>query len=498
MKKVFLKLLQFKLIILILFLGIFLRVISISQSFWLDEAIGGNAIKIFDVSGIITQFSQGDNHPPLFYATLKVWANTFGYTDISLRLLSILFGILTLIFFYKLARRLLKEWKIESFTFPLIATLLLATSNLHVYYSQEVRMYGMAAFLTVFSSFYYLKTLSDVGKKKIINWVMFSLGVTALVFTDYMPVFMLPVFPIYALVRKSKVKNWWYFFIASFIPLAILGFFWLPIFKIQSQGGKWLMENLPLWRTVAGGANLKQLLLVGVKFTLGRLSFPVKPLYYSLGALAIAPYVFIFSKSILQLKRQSFAVLWLFVPLALGFLVSIFFPAFIFFRYIFVLPAFYLILAYGINLFNNPIIRYFLVSLLVTINLATVAIYTFDTNQQRENWKKAVETVESRIKPDEAVAFENLQPFAPYTWYSKGNVQIINTVPSIGATDAQIRFRTNAEMEKYKGIYLFEYLRDINDSKGIASNIIESGGFELTGTLGGFNGVGQIDYFTRP
>jgi hypothetical protein len=139
-----------------------------------------------------------------------------------------------------------------------------------------------------------------------------------------------------------------------------------------------------------------------------------------------------------------------------------------------------------------------LVSLLVTINLITVAIYTFDTNQQRENWKKAVETIESRIKPNEAVAFENPQPFAPYIWYSKGNVSIINAVPSIGATDSQIRYQVNTEMEKYKGIYLFEYLKDINDPRGVAAYIIKSGNFDLTGTLGGFNGVGQIDYFTRP
>ena len=84
-----------------------------------------------------------DIHPPLYYALLHGWAALLGTGPTALRLFSVAVGILTIPLLYLVARRML------SARAALLATLLLTISPLHVYYSQEVRMYGLVALLSV-------------------------------------------------------------------------------------------------------------------------------------------------------------------------------------------------------------------------------------------------------------------------------------------------------------------------------------------------------------
>ena len=84
-----------------------------------------------------------DIHPPLYYALLHAWAALLGTGPAALRLLSLVVGVLTIPLLYLVARRML------STRAALLAALLLTISPLHVYYSQEVRMYGLVALLSV-------------------------------------------------------------------------------------------------------------------------------------------------------------------------------------------------------------------------------------------------------------------------------------------------------------------------------------------------------------
>ena len=84
-----------------------------------------------------------DIHPPLYYALLHGWAALLGTGPTALRLFSVTVGVLTIPLLYLVARRML------SARAALLATLLLTISPLHVYYSQEVRMYGLVALLSV-------------------------------------------------------------------------------------------------------------------------------------------------------------------------------------------------------------------------------------------------------------------------------------------------------------------------------------------------------------
>jgi len=272
----------------ILFFSLLLRLILVNQSLWLDEAIGALVVKNQSLLEILTRFPLGDNHPPLYYLTLKVWTSLFGYSELALRSLSVLFGLLTIIFVFKMAK-LIDEKK--NVLYPVFGSLLLATSQIHIYYSQEARMYVMAAFLATAAIYYFLKTLDK--KPRIRDFVLFSLFYTALIFTDYTPVFLYPVFFLYPLWKK-KDKKWWLCFLSANVPLMILGYLWLPTFIYQSARGKWLLDTLPAWQELAGGATIKQGLLIWAKFVFGRISFVSKKLYLLVVGFVSLPYLFLF------------------------------------------------------------------------------------------------------------------------------------------------------------------------------------------------------------
>jgi len=98
-------------IYLILIIGLVLRLILLNQSLWLDEAIGALAVKDLSFGAIFSQFLLIDNHPPLYYLILKFWTMLFGYSEVSLRLPSVIFGVCTIALAYLVAQRFGKNKK---------------------------------------------------------------------------------------------------------------------------------------------------------------------------------------------------------------------------------------------------------------------------------------------------------------------------------------------------------------------------------------------------
>ena len=485
-----------KYIYLILILGLVLRLIVLNQSLWLDEAIGALVVKEQNYQQILTQFPKSDNHPPLYYLTLKAWTDVFGYSEIALRSLSVLFGLLTVLFVYKIAKELTNHKSPVTSHYPLFAALLIATSPFHIYYSQEARMYSMAAFFAALSIYSYVLLISETKKKFFINpWIIFSLALTLLIFTDYLPVFLLPVFWLYAYLTKQK-KIWWVKFLIAHIPLLILGLLWLPIFLIQSKQGNWLLTTLPAWRNIAGGATAKQAALVWIKFTLGRISLVNKIIYYFLIVISSFPFIAALLRAWIDREKTKLLWFWLFIPLLLAFAVSFWFPAFIYFRFVFVIPAFYLLVSWGINHVKTKKIKIMLISSLIIINIGGWFIYVFDSRQHREEWRGAVQFIEAKWKPLEVVIFDFPEPIAPYKWYEKG------IVPAYGATDSILAsvatFNKTKELVKdLEGVYYFEYLYDLTDPNRYVEKSLLDSEFIAADQFSQFSGIGSIIYYKR-
>ena len=479
-------------IITVVLLAFLLRLIGLDQSFWLDESIGVIEVSKHGINGLLTQFLGVDNHPPLYYLFLDIWSSVFGYSEVSVRMLTVLFGVGTVYVTYLICRELLPKEK----NFAIITCLLLATSQFHIYYSQEARMYSQAAFFASLAIYLFLKLLENTKNKQYGLWLLFSSCLVALFFSDYMPILLWPIFPIIGLVRKLP-KRWWFMFFLSHLPLIFLGLLWLPTFLVQIQGGKWVLATLPAWKDVAGGATFKNAILVWMKFVLGRISFYNKLLYYSLVTIASVPILLSIIFSLYSFKKYLIIFLWLTIPLLLGFVMSIFFPAFNYFRFTYVIPSFYIVVGLGLWSLKNINLRGLLAGLIITFNFLSFSIYNFDQNQQREQWRQATEFLEMQAEKDDIVLFEFPEPFAPYRWYQKGKLKALGATDSISANKGATENKLNNTIADVERIYHFEYLRDLSDPNNIVINYLQDNGFEKSKIYNQFVGVGSISLWSK-
>lgn len=366
-----------KTIWLILAVGLLFRLISLNQSLWLDEATTALVSKM-SFSDIFSKFLPGDFHPPFYYLLMKLWVLVFGTSEISLRVPSVIFGIGIIYFVYLITKKIFSEKTAN------IASLLAATSGLLIYYSQEARMYSLTAFLAAAAFYLFIEE----------KWLWFSVIILFLGQTDYVALLIIPVFFIH---HNKSIKK----LILSLIPL-ISGFIlWSPTFIKQIIGG--LGNSGNSWWNILGTLTLKNAALIPIKFILGRISFDNTTIY----GLIVAGTVFIFFlligstiKDILRRPSKEqpckVVVTWLFVPLILGTLISIKIPILYYFRFLFCLPAFYLLSANGLSKLKGGVFWSFFL-FVISINIISSGIYLFDYKFHKEDWRAASQKIGNEI-----------------------------------------------------------------------------------------------------
>jgi uncharacterized membrane protein len=331
-----------KKLLLIFFTAFLIRLIALNQSLWLDEAITAQVVKELGWLGILGKFLPYDFHPPLYYLLMKFWTSIFGYSEIALRLPSVIFSLATGWVIYLICRRQKK------FIDPLLATGLFLFNPLVVYYSQEARMYMFAVFLLTMSLFYFLKILQVITrseiplrgksqKLKVKSFIFFNTFIGLSLLTFYGSIFLIAAFLLIFLFKKQYK----YFLLSAFI-LALIFLLISPLLYQQLVNSKISLKQVANWSLVLGKANLKNLLLIPLKFSIGRISFYPKFLYYLVAGIWT---VFVFYFVIYAgLRNKILGFLFIF-PLVLGFLVSFVTPLLQYFRFIYLIPIMAILLS---------------------------------------------------------------------------------------------------------------------------------------------------------
>lgn len=99
-------------------------------------------------------------HPPLYDMLLHPWMKVFGVSEVSARLLSVLFSGAFLFTAYAVLRRFLTPW------LALSALSLLSLSPLFVYYGQQARPYALITFLSTANLLAFLRVLESPGERR--------------------------------------------------------------------------------------------------------------------------------------------------------------------------------------------------------------------------------------------------------------------------------------------------------------------------------------------
>lgn len=467
-------------IYLILILGLILRLVSLNQSLWLDEAINVVNAKNLGLLTFITKYPIGDFHPPGYFLLLWLWSHLMGFSEIMVRIPSVIFGLLTIWLTYLIGKKLFSE------NVGILSGLLLASAPLHVYYSQEARMYSLAALAVTLNVYFFLKLLKKESNSKIYYVVSAAL----VIYSDYLAYLIFPTQLIYLfLFEKSKLVNFLKVFLVPFAAFII----WLPIFYEQLMNGLKTAYLVPGWADVVGGVSIKNLGLIFAKIVVGRVSFDDKILYTLLILIAGLIYGGIIVKSLRKNNGHiKLFILWIIVPVILAIVISFFVPVLSYFRLLFILPAIYLLLATGVESLSKQLKK---LTILVLIFISGSCLYLYYTTYefQREDWRRAVLMIENLARETQAtLVFESNGNLAPFEYYTSGQ----KWLPGLKRLPAQSENDVTKFEDSVKNVYLFEYLVDITDPQKLLPQSLEKDGF-MKKEIYNFTGVGLVTSYTR-
>ncbi len=430
-------------IILILLLGLFLRLVALNQSLWLDEAVQAWASSQPSIKWLLFSYLPGDFNPPLYHLLAHFWIKAFGLSEIALRLPSVILGLGTIWLTGAIGQEEKEGLKKKNWP-GLTAALLVATSPLHIYYSQEARMYMLAAFGVVFSAWRLLKL------KKNNTWansIWLGLGFLLMGFAHFLTLLTIPVFLLFSGAKwtrsgKAKRRQSQAKIIFPFILLGLGYLIYGPLFWQQLRTGLSWTKIFPVWGQTVGSSGLKSTALLPIKFIIGRISMKNKILYgaISLGLVAVYwgmalmavfnPQTLFSAKHRRDLRLRfnypTFILGMLFIPPTLGIIISFWVPVFAYFRFLYLLPFFYLGIAMGGERLGRWGRRG--IVLMVGINLVCSGIYLFNPSFHRENWRGTVNWLRQENHLGAPVIILP-QIAKPFEYYDSGESQVIYPRP---------------------------------------------------------------------
>ena len=337
---------------LILVLALGLRFYRLdAQSFWNDE---GTSIALAQRDfGTITRNAAHDIHPPLYYYLLHLWVSLFGPSELAARSLSALAGVGMVVGTFVLGRRLF------SGITGLLAALLAAIAPFQVYYSQETRMYALATLFGLMSMLIYQRLLAQYARDRLSEargWaVLYIISGVLAIYTHYYALSLL-------LAQNLGMLAWWVIRRrrgrAAWLSTARrLGHWGLTQALILLCYVPWLViswDSLTGWPAVSPPLSLSEflgeaarVLLLGVTVDSSRLSLAAGLVVATLALVGL-----ILAGHSQDRLRESFgrlyAGLYLLVPPATMYLLSLQRPIYKFKFLLLSAPAYTLLLARGI------------------------------------------------------------------------------------------------------------------------------------------------------
>jgi 4-amino-4-deoxy-L-arabinose transferase-like glycosyltransferase len=238
----------------IVLLGFALRLYRLGdQNVWWDEGLAVWAAR--QSLAAAARWTAADVHPPLYFWLLHVWRGLSGDGEFGLRYLSALIGTLTLPATFILGRRLAGS------PVGLLAMLLVAVSRFAITWSQEMRMYGLAALWAALTLWAAARVWARPDRRA---WAAYVLFATAGLYTLYLFAAVLVVVNLVWLGwvgwRRRQAVVWWRW-VAAQIGVLILATPWLayalgriPTWSAATPVDPWLFVRV-YWTALAVGAS---------------------------------------------------------------------------------------------------------------------------------------------------------------------------------------------------------------------------------------------------
>lgn len=418
-----------------------------AQSLWNDE---GTSARVAERSlSLITAAAIGDIHPPLYYYALHLWRGLVGASELALRSLSAILGVLLVWLTYVLGRQLLDEAS------ALIAALVAMLNPFQIYYSQEARMYMLLAVWAAASTCFLALWLnrgsgrqgvktSKIGGGQPGVLIGYALTAAAGMYTHYAFAFMLVAHNLSALLWLAKQRaGWRKLAIWTGTQVAVVALYlpWLGI----------ALARVPEWQSPAPAYRLGSALLDTLRWLAFGRTIPTAPVTLALGAVGLFLLAALFGRYLqgalrtgdsprstlhtpISLFRGLSTLLlltWWLVPVALIFAFGLYKEAYLKFLLV-CSPALCLLLARGVTIawqiVSRKALRVFillLLALLATFTLQSLYNLYFDPAYARDNYRGIAQRIRQEAQPGDAILLEAPNQWEAFTYYYGDEANVI-------------------------------------------------------------------------
>lgn len=403
--------------------GIALRLYNINKfSFWYDEVISiFISKKIFK---FLFMYPLFEATPPFFFILLKIWLCFGQEGEFILRLLPLIFGVLSILGIYKIGKLLFNR------KIGLISAFMISISPFHVYYSQELRAYSLITFLSMASMFFLIKALKENRPNL---WKAYIVFTALCLYSHSYVVFLIIAQNIYFFIfcksnYKHILKKW------LIIQLAILFLYipWLIISLIQlkyittSWHYSWMVK-----------ANPRDFLNTFLIFSAGYAPVPL-----GLCSFLMIGFLFISGLRFCKQKKEQIYLLsiWLFAPVLIAVIISnLFFPMFLHRALIYASPSLYILSSLGVSGFKK---RNLAVILVIFISLSALALRDYYKDiiatdkfyrigiTSKKGYKEATDYVQNKFKDGDIIRHTS-HCTTPSFWFYSGQNGIERTLDNI-------------------------------------------------------------------
>ncbi len=411
-----------------------------TESFWFDEAysvwVARHSVRWHLLLSTQRIF------PPLYYLLLHFWLK-LGTSDSTVRALSATIGVASLAVAYGLGRQLFGE------KVGLLSALLLAISPLHLYYSQEARMYILSAALALCSAYFMWLVLQ---RGQVRHWLLYVMSTALAMNAHYFALFLVPfqnLFVLYLVLRRRMTgAEFWRHWIPSQLAIGLLSVVGLAgVFS--SESGYW-WGLLDTWH---GAPRVRELLNLMFSFSLGT-TVQGRLIYWT--GMALFGFCLLWGLEPRQNGHWAlddalvFAFGYLVVPLGTVFLASQV-RSFWVLRYIFpFLPAYCILVARGIGRMPRWLAVPVLIGVLVLSAWPLLNTYRYE---QKENWRAVVDHIAESERDNDVIMLLDEDIWLPFEHYYRGTTRWVGVSRTV-ADRSILNARVGMLLMSYDRVWL--------------------------------------------
>ncbi|MBU1000396.1 hypothetical protein KKE78_03315, partial [Patescibacteria group bacterium] len=191
--------------------------------------------------------------------------------------------------------------------------------------------------------------------------------------------------------------------------------------------------------------------------------------------------------------QKKLLITWVVIPPLVASAISLVVPVYNYFRVLFILPGFLILVASGILSFKNKLRPGFLV-LVFLIEIACSFIYLLNPAFQREDWRGLVDFFQN-TKPS-IVLFESSGTLPPFDYYAKGSLNAKGALTDFPAKNEDSVSDLESLLGSYKEVYLVDYLVQISDPNRLVAGELTGLGYKEV-DIKNFNGVGFVYHYIK-